>query len=167
MIDMKYNEYSFEKIKKLIAEGRAAAMKGQSMMDFLYSTDYKLQEYRFAAMGFENVDFIPGEIREFYRIGEPIIDEGGCYKNSYNYKDNRPENGVSVVTTKWLDSITSIFFGTSDDIIAKRGIYKIRGFIIPGSGGDGEPLICPMGWAEKTRIRTRAGLYRAVKRIGL
>lgn len=137
MLNMKYNEYSFEKIKKLIAEGQAAARVGQNINDFVYSTDYKPSEYNFVLMGFENVDFVPGDIKEFYRIGEPIVNEGGWYKNSYNYKDGRPEKGVSIVTTKWLDSLTSIFFGTSDEIISSKGVYKIRGFIIPGWGGMG------------------------------
>ena len=104
-------------------------------------------------------------IGEFYRIGEPRENGYGKYKPSWNYAEDRPEDGVSVVTSAWLNSMKSVFFNTTDENIEKRGVYKIRGFALPSSGGDGETLICPLDWAEKTRIRTRDGLERAVKRI--
>lgn len=163
----KYNQYSYNYIKKLISAGQEAAKKGWTTEELAYNTNYDLSEFEFVSMGFSNPDFIPGEIREFYRIGEPDIDMGGTYQNSYNFADDRRENGVSVVTTAWLNSMKSVFFNTTDEKIAARGVYKIRGFAVPGCGGDDETLICPMGWAEKTKIRTRSGLARAVKSIGM
>lgn len=163
----KYNQYSYNYIKKLIAAGQAAAKKGSTLEELAYSSDYSEKEWIFTGMGFENPDFVPGEIREFYRIGEPVVDTDGTYRNSYNFADDRRENGVSVVTTAWLNSMKSVFFNTTDEKIAARGAYKIRGFVVPGCGGDDETLICPMGWAEKTKIRTRSGLARAVREIGM
>ena len=164
---MKYNQFSFEKIKKLIAEGQEAAKKYNTEEEMAYATNYSLAEYEFVSMGFNNPDFVVGEIKEFYRIGEPIQDGYGCYKSSWNFAEDRPEAGVSVVTTAWLHSMKSVFFNTTDEKIRLRGIYKIKGFVVPGVGGDDEILICPMDWAEKTRICTRSGLEKAVKEIGM
>ena len=162
---MEYNEYSFEKIKELIAEGQAASNKYDSLEDLIYSKDYSLSAFEYIELGYDNPDWKIGDIETYYRIGEPIIDElAGKYKSSYNYADDRPECGVSVITTKWLHSFKSIFFGTSDEDLQRRGVYKITGFALPSTGGDDELLVKPLDWAVKTRIRTRDGLERAVAR---
>lgn len=41
---MKYNEYSFEKIKEFIAEGQRAFLNYRSLEELLYSADYSLRE---------------------------------------------------------------------------------------------------------------------------
>ena len=162
---MKYNEYSFEKIKEFIAEGQRAFLNYRSLEELLYSADYSLREWEYIELGFKNPDWTIGEAETFYRIGEPVLDKNmGCYKSSYNYADDRPECGVSVITTKWLHSFKSIFFGTSDEDLQRRGVYKITGFALPSTGGDDELLVKPLDWAVKTRIRTRDGLERAVAR---
>lgn len=159
---MDYNEFSYDTIKRLVKEGQAATTKYSTMMDLLYSRDFGFHEWEYIAMGFENPDWEIGEIKTFYRIGEPLIDDGGAYRNSYNHAADRPEEGVSVVTTEWLHSLKSVFFGTSDDKIEAKGVYKIRGFELPTCGGDDEKLIKPIDWAEKTDIVTREGLEAAV-----
>lgn len=160
---MKYNEYSFEKIKEFIAEGQRAFLNYRSLEELLYSADYSLREWEYIELGFKNPDWTIGEAETFYRIGEPVLDKNmGCYKSSYNYADDRPECGVSVVTSSWLHSMKSIFFGTSDEDIQKKGVYKITGFKLPCTGGDGEIMVKPLEWAEKTRIRTRKGLEKVV-----
>lgn len=164
---MGYNQYSYNKIKKLIAAGQEAAQKGMTEEEFVYNSDYTPSEYEFVAIGFNYPDFVPGEIKTFYRIGKPAEDTDGTYKNSWNHADDKRESGVSVVTTAWLNSMKSVFFNTTDEKIAARGVYKIKGFAIPSKGGDDETLICPMDFAEKTRIRTRAGLANAVKKAGM
>ena len=68
-----------------------------------------------------------------------------------------------MVTTAWLNSMKSVFFGSTDEHIKTRGVYKIKGFALPTTGGDDETLIVPLDLAEKTRIRTRNGLAKAVK----
>lgn len=163
---MKYNQYSFETIKKLINIGKKYANKYNDINELIYNTDYDNSQLEFIAIGFENPDFEP-EIKEFYRIGEPITNEYGCYKPSYNFAEERYENGVSVVTTAWLCSMKSVFFNTTDEKIAKVGVYKLTGFALPSVGGDDELLIMPLDWAEKTRIRTRAGLEKVVKKVGM
>ena len=159
---MDYNEFSFEKIKKLVKEGQGAATKYSTLGELVHSKDFGFREWEYIAMGFENPDWKIGEIKTFYRIGEPLIDEGGAYVNSYNYAADRPEDGVSVVTTEWLHSLKSVFFGTTDEILKARGVFKIRGFELPGCGGDDEKLIKPIDWAEKTDIVTREGLEEAL-----
>ena len=163
---MEYNQYSFETIKKLINIGKKYASKYNDIDELMYDNDYEINQLEFIAIGFENPDFEP-EIKEFYRIGEPITNEYGCYKSSYNFAEERYENGVSVVTTAWLCSMKSVFFNTTDEKIAKSGVYKLTGFALPCAGGDDELLIVPLDWAEKTRIRTRAGLGKAVKKVGM
>ena len=100
------------------------------------------------------------KIETFYRIGNCRQDETyNYYYNSWNFADDRREIGVSVITKEWLNSLKSVFFGTSTEKIKARGIYKIEGIVI-GRGGDGEPLIIPTSWAEKTKIRILKGLKK-------
>lgn len=167
---MEYNQYnqcSYKYIRELVATGQDAAKEGRSVDELVYGFDGTLDEFKFVCMGYDFPNFEIGEIREFYRIGEPADNGYGCYKNSWNHADDCPEAGVSVVTTAWLNSLKSVFFNTTDENIKARGVYKIRGFVVPGCGGDDEILICPMDWAVKTRIRTRSGLAKAVKAIGM
>lgn len=101
----------------------------------------------------------------FLRIGEPQINQGVYYMPSWNSAEDRREIGVSVITLEWLHSLKSVLFGAHDDeTLRSRGVYRITGVVI-GYGGDGEPLIVPTKWAEKTRIRTYAGLENAVKKM--
>lgn len=158
-----YNEYSFSRIKKIIEKGKIARKEGKNEIQILNMAG-SCGEFEFLKMGYDNPDFNP-TIGEFYRIGEPREDGYGKYRPSWNYADDRPEAGVSVVTLSWLNSLKSVFFNTTDENIEKRGVYKICGFALPSEGGDEETLICPLDWAEKTRIRTRDGLERAVKKI--
>ncbi len=164
---MKYNQYSLNYIKKLIAKGQEATKEFNDIESFIYGTDYHFNEYDFLGLGFKNPDFDVDsiEIKEYYRIGEPVLDYGGKYYNSYNFAEERSEAGVSVVTTEWLHSLKSIFFGTDDNKIASKGVYKIKGFAIPHVGGDDETLIIPMDFAEKTDIKTRDELEKAVENI--
>lgn len=157
----KFNQYSIEKIKKFIALG--ASKRNMDRDSFLYwAADFGESAITFITLGYDHPDFEP-EIKEFYRIGCPINDGYDYYKNSYNYAEDRPEEGISVVTTEWLHSLKSVFFGSSDEKIKAKGVYKIKGFALPVTGGDDELLIVPMDWAVKTRIRTRSGLEKAVK----
>lgn len=132
---MKYNEYSYETIKKLIAEGQEFKKKGWTEEEIVWNNDYCLSESRFVMIGYNNPDFILGEIKEFYRIGEPAIDSYGCYLSSFNRPEDRREDGVSIVTSSWLSSWSGLFFGTDDETIARRGVYKIKGFLLPSRGG--------------------------------
>lgn len=71
------------------------------------------------------------EIKKWYRIGKPILDEGGfTYKNSWNFAENRREDGISVITKEWLNSFKAIFFNITDEAVQKKGIYEIEGFVI-------------------------------------
>lgn len=161
-----YNEISFPRIKELIREGQEASEKYKTIAELIYATDYSFGEMEYVGLGFDYPDWQVGEIKTFYRIGEPAIDDFGCfYKNSYNHAEDRFEEGVSVVTMNWLHSFKSVFFGTSDEDIRKRGVYKITGFELPSRGGDNEIMIKPLDWAKKTRIRTRKGLEKAVAAI--
>jgi hypothetical protein len=161
----KFNQLSFENICRLIEIGKKKRNSYNTLEELLYSSDYELYEWEFIALGFENPDFNP-EVKEYFRIGEPISDGYGAYSNSHNFAEDRPEAGISVVTTDWLHSLKSIFFGTSDDKIAAKGVYKIKGFALPNKGGDDELLIVPLDWAKKTKIRTRDGLEKTVKKAG-
>lgn len=162
----KYNQYSLNYIKKLIARGQKAAKEFDNVQDFLFSADFDFGEEEFLTIGFKNPDFDIDsiEIKEYYRIGEPVLSTDGTYKNSYNFAEERPEAGVSVATTAWLHNLKSIFFGADDDKIASKGVYKIKGFEVPNVGGDDETLIIPMDFAEKTDITSRDELEKAVKK---
>lgn len=164
----KYHEYSFTEIKRLIKVGQKASANGYTEENFIRSTDYSLAAYEKICLGFRypNYNFDAVQVLDYLRIGEPDINSGGTYKNSYNYAEGRREDGVSVVTINWLHSLKSVFFNSSDEAIARRGVWKIKGFALPARGGDDELLVIPLDWAERTKIRTRAGLERAVKQLG-
>lgn len=162
---MEYNEYDYETIKRLVSEGQKAAKEYNSISDFLYVSDYTLSEWEYVSLGFEYPDWEMGGINTYYRIGEPAIDRDGRYANSYNHADDRPEAGVSVVTIEWLHSFKSVFFGSDDEAIKRRGVYQIKGFELPHTGGDSEVLIRPMDWAKKANINTREELEYAVANV--
>lgn len=162
----KYSIPSEEKIHTLIKRGKEARKAGISEYD-LVDTDLPLDYMDIIFWGYNYPDFEIGYPKTFYRIGEPTKNKfETAYVPSFNFAENRCEIGVSVVTTAWLNSLKSIFFGTYDEKIAEKGVYKIRGYILPHNGGDDEILILPIDWAEKTKIRTRTGLARAVKKGG-
>lgn len=164
----KYNGYSGKVIKQLFEIGRDCEQKGMTtseVVDRLAELGFGSDEaYDIAIAGMKYGDRITIEEKIWYRVGEPAFDwHGDCYKSSYNYADERPEDGISVVTIEWLHSLKSVFFGAhDDDKLKNRGVYRIKGIQI-GFGGDDEPVIYATDWAEKTRIRTFTGLEKAVK----
>lgn len=165
----KYNGYSGKTVKRLFEIGKDCEQKGMTVaevVDRLAELKFTNDEaYNIAFAGMKYGDRITAiEEKTWYRIGEPAIDYySDCYKNSYNYADERPEEGISVINTEWLHSLKSVFFGAhDDDKLKSRGVYRIKGVQI-GFGGDDEPIIYATDWAEKTRIRTFAGLEKAVK----
>lgn len=99
--------------------------------------------------------------KTYYRIGEPLMDASGYfYRPSYNFADERFEDGVSVVTDGWLNSLKSVFWNAADRCKSK-GIYSFRGIEI-GRGGDDEPVVYPVSWATKERARSLSGLKKLV-----
>lgn len=168
---MKYEKLTAKEIARYMAIGSTIASEGKNfdttIEEMIYNDEFEMWEIdsnaiEFVKMGYEGRT-LPEE-KTYYRIGEPRINHyNGTYYNSHNFADDKQESGISVVTTEWLQSLKSVFFGAhNDDTLKARGIYKIRGIQI-GIGGDGEPLIYAVDWAEKTRIRTYAGLEKAVK----
>ena len=166
MDSLKFKQYSLTAIVKLINFGKEMCIKyNGEYINFAYSKDFErvsLDTLNFVIIGFENPDFIP-TVNTFYRIGCPKLNMDGDYYPSYNFADNKFEKGISVVTEDWLNSFKSVFFGTFDEQIKRKGVYKIVGFKLPYTGGDDEPLIIALEEAKKTKIRTRNGLMRAVK----
>lgn len=166
----KYNGYSVNTIKKLFEIGKEFASKNmttEEAIEALFEIGYyDTDSINIVKAGMMYGDRIVIEEKTWYRVGEPTIDTyGSCYKNSYNFAEDRAESGVSVVTTNWLNSLKSVFFGAHDNNKLKNsGVYKIKGVQI-GFGGDDEPVIYATDWAEKTRIKTFAGLKKAVMKL--
>lgn len=101
------------------------------------------------------------EIKTYYRIGKPQIDEcGSFYKPSYNFSDQKYEPGVSVVTESWLNSLKSVFWN-AESRCKTHGIYSFRGVQI-GLGGDDEPVVMPIEWAKKERVSSISGLKKLI-----
>lgn len=158
-MEERYNAYSYKTFCRLVKEGQDAQRAGKSDDDLF--REYAFMDFNVVMIGYDNPDWIPEEPKTFYRIGEPILDElAGEYRSSFNFMDNCPEMGVSVINKDWIESMRAVFFGISSDKLAKRGVYEIEGIRLPYKGGDGEPLIYPTNWAKKTRIQTVAGLKR-------
>lgn len=153
-----YNCYSVETLREYYEMGKN------------YSNEYELYSlginsvdlFRMARLGMNNevIDFAE---KTFYRIGEPRKNAyENAYENSFNFADEKPEIGVSVITENWLNSLKAVFFGISNEKLQNKGVYKIKGIII-GYGGDDEPLIYPTDWAKKTKIRSVTGILKAIK----
>lgn len=166
---MTYNAYGIKTITKLFELGKEFKEKNMNtseVVDALWELGYQdVESLNIVSAGMNYGDRIDTiEERTYYRIGEPIVDSyGSFYKNSYNYAEDRPEIGISVVTENWMNSLKSVFFGAHDNEKLKaKGIYKIKGVQI-GFGGDDEPLIYATDWAEKTQIHTVNGLMKAIK----
>ena len=165
----KYNSYGPKGLQKIRETAQELLAKGKTLEDYVRSADdpFSLSTEKITLLGafMENPN-LSIEERVFLRIGKPGIDGSGQqYAPSFNFAEQTPEAGVSVVTTKWLDNLKSVFFGAHDDSkIAARGVYAVRGFVI-NSGGDDEPLIYPTAWAVKTKIKSHDALRKAVKAL--
>ena len=155
----KYDAYGIKSITKLYKIGKECAeqnLNAYEVIEKLEELGYNvLEAIKIVNAGMKYGDRLTLEEKTWYRIGEPIVElYGDYYKPSYNYADDRPEEGISVITKKWMNSLKSVFFGAHDDEkIAAKGVYKIKGVQI-GFGGDDEPLIYATDWAEKTSIKT-------------
>lgn len=120
--------------KKYHDMGKQASQKYSDMFDAMW--EMRIPEYWHAqkafSMGFNGVAW---EVREYQRLGN--LPDGP----SYNYMDQRPEKGVSVVTEEWKQTIHGTFF------MGKYGGRKMttfRGVFVGHYGGDGEPLVLPV-----------------------
>lgn len=157
---MKYNAMTTAEAEKIARDVIAHNFESWNQAsNWLCEIGATREEWIIAKAAFINGESIlPFEIKTYYRIGEPRFDDVECvYRPSYNYADEKPELGVSVVNEKWLESAKSIFFGTSNEKLRQRGIWEIRGFAI-GFGGDGEPVIYPVDYAVKTKFFSRKKL---------
>ena len=167
---MKYERLTSKEIERYINIGRRIEESGQNIEsaieDMIRNNELDLWEINHHAAAFIKMgyDGRTPEEKVYYRIGEPKVNHyNGTYFNSRNFADDKLENGISVITEEWLQSLKSVFFGAhTDEVLRARGVYKIRGIEID-KGGDDEPVIYAVDWAEKTRIRTYAGLKKAVK----
>ena len=162
-----YNHFSLSAVKRLIKEGQQFRKKYESYKQFAYSNEYdqySLLEHQIIGFGFDNPDIDANSltVKKYLRIGEPQADNL-TYLNSYNNAEDKREDGVSVITSGWLKSLKSVFFGSSDEKLASRGVYEIEGIDLSSRGGDDEVLIYPVSWAKKTNIKSRKKLEAAVK----
>lgn len=162
---MKYNCYSIKTLNKYLEV--AKDFRGKGLDPYQLLKELKVLGYTSCSDVSMITNLIDSEVetieeKTYYRIGEPVIDTyGNYYKPSYNFADDRPEIGVSVVTISWLNSLKSVFFGAHDpEKLKVRGIYEIKGVCI-GFGG----LIYPTGWAKKTKLRSVSGLIKALKAV--
>lgn len=161
-----YNSYSLDTVKRLIKRGQQLSEKYDNFTKLMYNESLNFGETKFIGIGFDNPTFNTELLKtqKFLRIGEPAVDSfGNEYLASYNHGGDYRENGVSVVTSSWLKSMKSVFFVSSDEKLASRGVYEIEGIDLNFQGGDDETLIYPTSWAKKTNIKSRKKLETVVK----
>lgn len=143
---MNYNAYTSDEMKKFYEYGISLKEKYSSLNELCEYEDFDdTDKLTMICAGFEG-DTIDFTEKYFLRIGEPINNGYNQYRNSFNYADNRPEKGISILTFDWFNSIKAIMFGIDSSTLKKKGVYKIKGFII-AYGGDDEPLIYATDWA--------------------
>lgn len=114
--NMEYNCYSIKTLNKYLEV--AKEFRGKGLDPYHLLEELKALGYT----SFSDVNMITNlidsevetiEEKTYYRIGEPAIDTYGCYyKPSYNFANDRPEIGVSVVTISWLNNLKSVFFAS-------------------------------------------------------
>lgn len=120
--------------KKYHEAGKKAAKVYQSLSDAMW--EERVPEYWPAQkafdMGFKGVAW---EVKEYQRLGN--VPDGP----SYNFMDQAPEKGVSVITDEWQKTVHGIFFMTKN---SGRKVIKFNGVFTGHYGGDGEPLVLPV-----------------------
>lgn len=156
---MRYNEYSYQEIKKLIEGGQTEEHNENSAC----LGDLSKHEAFFVKLGADFPDFKIGEVKDFYRLGITDV-EDDRYISSYDFLAKCPERGVAVLTSAWMDGLSKAFCGITDNMVATMGVYKIKGWVLPARGMCGELLIIPMDWAVKTDIGTVEELKEAIKK---
>lgn len=119
--------------KKYYDMGSQASKKYSDMFDAMYEmrVDFWAAQKAFD-MGFHGIAW---EVKEYQRLGN--IPEGP----SFNYMDQSPEHGVSVITDEWKQTIHGMFFMEK---YGNRKIVTFRGVFVGHFGGDGEPLVLPV-----------------------
>lgn len=156
----KYKGMTAAQVKELFLIGKANSDNRNFEMDAIDIAEskfgdfnaYEQEAYKVLLCGAANRN-VSLEEKTYYHIGALEEDEYfSLYRPSYNYADDRFEEGVSVVTLKWLHSIKSIFWG-AEERIKSWGVYKFKGVQI-GFGGDDEPVVYPTSLAEKTAIKS-------------
>ncbi|MFA6851259.1 MAG: hypothetical protein WCS30_13025 [Selenomonadaceae bacterium] len=162
---MEYNSISVKRANKIAEKVLEKNFSNKKEMEsWLIENDYPMSDWAIAEATLKyGKEILPFEEKEFYRIGEPVFDYAEeNYRGSWNFAEDRREDGISVVTEDWLHSIKSTFFGIDNDSLKAKGIYKIKGFVI-GFGGDDEPVIIATAFAEKMKIYSKKSLEKLVK----
>lgn len=72
-----------------------------------------------------------------WRYGGLPRDREGDVRPSYNYRDQQPERGVSLVAVDGGAPCRS--FAVLE--AKKRGVVRVGGFLVEDTGSDGEPLV--------------------------
>lgn len=164
--DYNYDAYNLQAAKKYMAIGQKIENNFE-LERFLYQNDVTEDAWKFICLGYENKDFNVEDLKvgKYLRIGEPQI-LFNQYMSSNNHAEQRREEGVSVITSSWLHSLKSVFFGAHDnDKLKYRGVYEITGIELPRTGGDDEILIYPIAWAKKTDIKTYKRLEKTILKL--
>lgn len=120
--------------KEYYEAGKQASRVYRDMFDAMWEEripDYWPAQKAFQ-MGFNGVTW---EVKEYERLGD--VPDGP----SYNYMDQRPEKGVSVVTDEWQKTIHGMFFMSK---YGSRKVVRFNGVFTGYYGGDGEPLVLPV-----------------------
>lgn len=99
-----------------------------------YSMWYSPEHQEAYDYGIEGVDLSVQKTVSGWRRGE-----SGFGGQSYNYRDDRRERGLSMM------SVDGSPAGHSEMFMSDRKKYEYKGILLPEKGSDGEPLIIPFG----------------------
>lgn len=102
-------------------EGRKSQRKNENNDGSIGLKDNSAHEVHFMELGVSFPDFEIGEIREYYRLGVTAV-EDGRYRPSYDFLSGKPEYGVAVLTSAWMDGLSKSFW-ESLTICWYRGEY--------------------------------------------
>ena len=146
-----YNALLFEGLCTLVKLGQNGRNNGQTLQDVLRSESYNQRPY--VRLGYLYPHWKPSPAQTFYRIGTPLADEMAFeYVPDEDHVSPMYALGVVVISPDRLKKMQKTDPEALAADIQNQGVYRIRGYLLPYSTTDGDPLILPIDWAEKVPL---------------
>lgn len=146
-----YNALLFEGLCTLVKIGQNGRNNGQTLEDVLRTQSYAIRPY--VRLGYNHPHWKPSPAQTFYRIGTPLADEMEFeYVPDGNQTPPMYALGVVVIRRDWLKKMQETDPEALAADIQNKGLYRIRGYLLPHLSADGDPLVLPIDWAEKVPL---------------
>ena len=157
-----YNALLFEGLCVLVRIGQNGRNNGQKLEDVLRSESYDWRPY--VHLGYLYPHWKPSPVQTFYRIGAPLAHEMAFeYVPDENQDSPMYALGVVVISPDWIKKMQETDPKALAASIQNKGIYRIRGYLLPHSSTDGDPLVLPVDWAEKVPLTSAQEILQKLR----